>query len=227
MDSCKKLLLGVVATLSLFATATPVFAADASSLQYMSQAGKTSQVSHVDYTTNVSKSTSATQATQKATTSYTTQATQALKYGWNVIDGNPNSIKFQKADKTLAVGWSNADGNWRYFDSNNNMVRSKWIQDGSAWYYLKADGVMAKNMNVDGYHVNASGAWDSNAVSGALNYVGALVATTGGNTTLLTASDFEAKVASGVLKAKVEYFSSVGGSTSGANMGSLSFYLTK
>lgn len=210
MNNCKKLI-GVAASLSLFATTTPVFAVSMLDIGDATQVSKTTQVNHTDYTISVNNNTT----------------TQSLKYGWNVLNNDPNSIKFQKADKTLAVGWSNADGNWRYFDSNNNMVRSKWIQDGSAWYYLKADGVMAKNMNVDGYHVNASGAWDSDAVSGAITYSGVVVQTASGTSTGISASDFESKVASALLKAKVVYYTNTGGSTSGQNMGTLSFYFTK
>ena len=41
------------------------------------------------------------------------------------------------------------------------MAKSKWVQSGSKWCYLKADGTMATSEWVDGgkYYVGANGAW--------------------------------------------------------------------
>lgn len=42
------------------------------------------------------------------------------------------------------VGWSqNADGTWSFYDAVGTQVKSKWVNLGGTWYYLKADGVMA------------------------------------------------------------------------------------
>lgn len=42
------------------------------------------------------------------------------------------------------VGWSqNADGTWSFYDAVGTQVKSKWVNLGGTWYYLKADGIMA------------------------------------------------------------------------------------
>lgn len=62
------------------------------------------------------------------------------------------------ANKT---GWQSINGNWYYFDQYGRM-KTGWLSDGGNWYYLKSDGTMARNTTVDGYKLNASGAWAAN-----------------------------------------------------------------
>ena len=74
--------------------------------------------------------------------------------------------------------WVQIGGVWYYFRGNGHMMTG-WLQQGNTWYYLKASGAMATNWNwvenncyyfaengkmaantiIDGYKVNASGAW--------------------------------------------------------------------
>ncbi|EHJ02147.1 cell wall binding repeat-containing protein [Clostridium sp. DL-VIII] len=60
------------------------------------------------------------------------------------------------------VGWSQAaDGTWTFFDATGTKVVNNWVNYQGAWYFLKADGVMATGWQQVGstwYYLNASGA---------------------------------------------------------------------
>ena len=38
-------------------------------------------------------------------------------------------------------------------------MRTGWFKDGKDWYYLKKNGAMAKDTDVDGYHLGSNGKW--------------------------------------------------------------------
>ena len=49
---------------------------------------------------------------------------------------------------------------WHYFETNGKMVKSAWRQDSGKWFYLDAEGKIAKNTTIDNkYVVGADGAW--------------------------------------------------------------------
>ena len=54
--------------------------------------------------------------------------------------------------------WKEIDGEWYVFDENGYM-RTGWFKDGKDWYYLKKNGAMAKDTDVDGYHLGSNGKW--------------------------------------------------------------------
>jgi hypothetical protein len=60
----------------------------------------------------------------------------------------------------IKTNWDkNADGTWSFYDQTGAKVVSKWINVGGAWYYLKADGIMATGWYQDGatwYYLNPS-----------------------------------------------------------------------
>jgi len=62
----------------------------------------------------------------------------------------------------IVTGWVQAaDGTWSFNDATGTKVTSKWVNLGGAWYFLKADGVMATGWYQDGatwYHLQSSGA---------------------------------------------------------------------
>ncbi len=92
---------------------------------------------------------------------YYMNAAGAMQTGWVQDAGkwyylNPVSDGTKGAMKT---GWIYDNGTWYYLESSGAMAASKWIQDNGTWYYLKASGAMAASEYVDGYYVNASGAW--------------------------------------------------------------------
>ncbi len=73
----------------------------------------------------------------------------------------------------MLTGWDDSQGEWRYFEpANGQMVRSSWRKgkDGT-WYYLTADGTMARNAVVEAgsgegyYYVNEKGEYhDSDGI---------------------------------------------------------------
>lgn len=90
----------------------------------------------------------------------------------------------------VVTGWVKADdGTWTFNDVTGTKLTSKWINDKGAWYYLKADGIMATgwyNDNGTWYYLNpASGAmvtgWLKDPNSGLWYYLagsGAMLANT-------------------------------------------------
>ena len=73
--------------------------------------------------------------------------------GWWYTEGN-----------TWATGWRLINGNWYLFDSNGYM-KTGWQYNNGNWYYLYSSGAMAHSTTIDGYYLNASGAWTNNATS--------------------------------------------------------------
>ena len=146
-------------------------------------------VNQGNFTTATDAGTAATtDAGTAATTESTTGWVQATDRTWtyNKADGtkatgwlNDNGTWYMmKADGTMTTGWYNDNGNW-YFLNTSGAMKTGWILDGSTWYYLNgsgsmktgwlndngtwyylnASGAMAANTTVDGYVLNASGAW--------------------------------------------------------------------
>lgn len=195
-----KRFLGVAATLSLFATATPVFAADMSDEQYATQAGKTTEVTHTDYTTSDSKNTSATQA--------------KLNYGFNAINNAPNQIYFANEQGVKQTGWIKADDGWYYANSDGKVLRSQWLKDSDGkWYYLDVTGHMLTNKNVDGYYLALDGSWQGSARANVVNYTKALVGDTS-----MSITDIESKIASGKIKVNVAHGSTIGATKAGTGV---------
>lgn len=78
------------------------------------------------------------------------------KDGWYylnpVSDGTKGSMK---------TGWQKIDSNWYYLnptsDGTKGTMKTGWQKIDSNWYYFNNDGTMAKDTNIDGYNINASG----------------------------------------------------------------------
>lgn len=228
MQHYRRLLLGMCGVLALVAsTSAPVFAVDSSALK-----DSTALNNKTSYESYLNKGTST--ASTAPTQTVDTRASQpsALRYGWNVLSGDPNKIMFKDENGNIIKNqWYTSAGTygWKYFDAEGYLKRSAWVQDNNAWYYLRTDGDMVFNQIVDGYYLNASGAMDtSNAkASSALKYSGGLAWSDTKGSIGFTASEFESKVASGEIKAKVTYSESTGGTSAGLNSGNVDFYLTK
>ena len=69
-----------------------------------------------------------------------------------VSDGTKGSMK---------TGWQKIDSNWYYLnptsDGTKGSMKTGWQKIDSNWYYFNNDGTMAKDTNIDGYNINASG----------------------------------------------------------------------
>lgn len=95
-------------------------------------------------------------ATQESGDSAETQTQEASSAGgtWQQGDGG---WWYEHADGSYTTnGWEEIDGQWYAFDENGYM-RTGWFQDGDKWYYLNDDGTMARDTDVDGYHLGSDG----------------------------------------------------------------------
>ena len=65
----------------------------------------------------------------------------------------------------MKTGWQKINGYWYYFNKSSDngvegMMRKGWQYiDGNWYYFYFGDGKMAASTWIDGYYVNASGAW--------------------------------------------------------------------
>lgn len=82
----------------------------------------------------------------------------AMQTGWQKIDG---IWYYLASNGAMQTGWQKIGGEWYYLASSGAMLTG-WQQIGGTWYYLTASGAMAANTWIDGYYVDASGAWIPN-----------------------------------------------------------------
>ncbi len=102
-----------------------------------------------------------------------------------VTEGKAVTDKEAPTSTPAKVGWDQlADGNWNFYDATGAKIVNNWTNVGGTWYFLNADGIMATgwqqiggtwyylnpisdgtkgamlaNTTVNGYKLNASGAW--------------------------------------------------------------------
>lgn len=106
---------------------------------------------------NVGGTTTSTNATTSTANTATapTQAPVAKVTGWSKVNGLWHYVN---ADGTMKTGWLNDNGAWYYLNADGTM-KTGWLNDGGTWYYLNDNGAMASNTVIDGYTLDASGAW--------------------------------------------------------------------
>ena len=76
---------------------------------------------------------------------------------WIKIDG---TWYWLKSGGAMAESqWARIGGKWYYFKASGAMVSGGWMEIGGVWYYFYESGAMAANTTINGYKVNASGAW--------------------------------------------------------------------
>lgn len=77
-----------------------------------------------------------------------------LQNGWQTVDGDRYYLK---EDGRAATGWFVYGDDWYYADSDGR-VQTGWVMDQPGkYYYLKEDGTMAHDMEVDGYWLGSDG----------------------------------------------------------------------
>lgn len=81
--------------------------------------------------------------------------TGEMMTGWQLID---NTWYHLNENGSMETGWQFINGNWYYLNENGEMATG-WKNINNIWYYLYSDGSMACNTSVDGYNLDASGAW--------------------------------------------------------------------
>ena len=82
----------------------------------------------------------------------------AMKTGWHKdTDGK---WYFLNANGAMHTGWyKDTNGKWYFLNANGSM-KTGWHKDTNGkWYFLNKSGDMAVNTVIDGYKVDASGAW--------------------------------------------------------------------
>ena len=76
--------------------------------------------------------------------------------GWKSING---AWYYFDASGAMKTGWQLIDSTWYYFQSSGAMVSNGWYWINGLSYYFYPSGAMAQNTTIDGYQVDASGAW--------------------------------------------------------------------
>ncbi len=75
--------------------------------------------------------------------------------GWMQING---TWYYLQPSGAMATGWQQIDGTWYYLKDWGGMATG-WQEVNGKWYYFYASGAMAADTTIDGYTVDASGAW--------------------------------------------------------------------
>ena len=86
---------------------------------------------------------------------YWANANGGLAVGWAKVDGK---WYYFKGDNHMKTGWEKVNGTWYYLSSSGAMVTG-WNWINGKCYYFYSNGAMAANTTVNGYRVDASGAW--------------------------------------------------------------------
>ena len=87
---------------------------------------------------------------------YLDPTTGAMATGWLQLG---STWYYLQSWGGMATGWQQVNGSWYYFQSWGGMVSNGWYWIGGSCYYFYNWGGMAANTTIDGYTVNASGAW--------------------------------------------------------------------
>lgn len=88
---------------------------------------------------------------------YYMNASGAMQTGWLNLNG---TYYYLESWGGMATGWKSVNGSWYYLQpSSGAMVANGWYWINGKCYYFYNWGGMAANTTIDGYTVDASGAW--------------------------------------------------------------------
>ena len=87
---------------------------------------------------------------------YYLNASGAMQTGWLNLNG---TYYYLESWGGMATGWKSVNGSWYYLQSSGAMVANGWYWINGKCYYFYNWGGMAANTTIDGYKVDASGAW--------------------------------------------------------------------
>lgn len=86
---------------------------------------------------------------------YLMDSTGIMQKGWKQVG---DTWYFLKNDGAMKTGWQQSNGKW-YLLKDNGSMATGWQKVNGRWYFLYSDGSMASNTTINGYKVDASGAW--------------------------------------------------------------------
>ena len=88
---------------------------------------------------------------------YYFDANGIMATGWLQLDG---AWYYMYSWGGMAKGWAQVNGTWYYLNPNGGkMLANGWNWIDGKCYYFYSWGGMAANTTIDGYKVDASGAW--------------------------------------------------------------------
>ena len=89
---------------------------------------------------------------------YYLKDTGAMATGWLNLNG---TYYYLESWGGMATGWKSVNGSWYYLDpaQGGKMLANGWYWISGKCYYFYNWGGMAANTTIDGYTVDASGAW--------------------------------------------------------------------
>ena len=90
---------------------------------------------------------------------YMDPSTGVMQTGWVKSPASGKWYYMDPVNGDMKTGWQLVGGKWYYMNPSNGDMQTGWVYDGSNWYYMYSDGSMASNTTIDGYVLNASGAW--------------------------------------------------------------------
>lgn len=80
-----------------------------------------------------------------------------VKAGWRK---DAKGWWYQNEDRSYPRNaWEKINGAWFYFGADGYMISDKWLTIDGQTYYLKSSGAMAANEYINGWWLNAYGAW--------------------------------------------------------------------
>lgn len=91
-----------------------------------------------------------------------------LKSGWHQEDDGWRFYLDDSGEMVRNAWYLDSNGNWYWFDGSGVMVHDVWYQYNGGWYYLGADGAMAKGLqDIDGkwYYLDQDGKMATNPVT--------------------------------------------------------------
>lgn len=100
------------------------------------------------------------------TSLFTSVPVLAAQKGW--IQNADGTWSYNHNGDFYKHTWLQINGQKWYHFNESGIMSTGWIKSNGEWYYLYSDGSMASNTVIDGYRLNASGAWVDDSATNAV-----------------------------------------------------------
>lgn len=101
---------------------------------------------------------------------FTAMSVKAMETGWNQVNGE---WVYVNEDGSNATGWLKKDGCWYFFNEDGTM-HTGWMADGDHWYYMGPSGVMQTGsvIEIEGstYYMKSNGLMAKDFVKDGIEY---------------------------------------------------------